>query len=308
VRQFTLCYDLKACSRKRAPFWEQLDSEVEPWRRGRVVLISIGSFYLVLQAAVLRANLLLGNLEALLASAASCAVFWIFFYLIWIGVNWIRWLAGAWLGLSGFAFLIWGLRDQNALALIFGSINLVFATYFCLSPSVYFFAKRQRENRSWLHSGMIVGALLLLSVTFFIGALGLFGYRAHAQTSAIEFAQDAAQRIYGEQDRDWLLQHSTAAALANCKERSVMNVFDEAISFMGRVGHLSAATGNARIFYYFPVSFRGEAHMIVDGVSVYGHARLYFFLVDSGQGWQLQSIWWEHPGTPMPEVEIVKPE
>src|SRR6266702_501096 len=92
--------------------WEQLDSEVEPWRRGRLVLVSIGSFYLLLQVVSLFANLRLGNLEALSVSAASCAVFWLLFYLIWIGVNWIRWVAGAWCGLSGFAYLIWALRDQ----------------------------------------------------------------------------------------------------------------------------------------------------------------------------------------------------
>jgi|GEM_PF-2654198 len=62
-----------------------------------------------------------------------------------------------------------------------------------------------------------------------------------------------------------------------------------------------------RVFYHFPLTFTSEAHMIVDGMSSYGHARLHFFLIDSGHGWQVQSTWWEHPGTPTPETVIAEP-
>ncbi len=282
--------------------WEQLDSDVEPWRRGRIALIVIAAFYVLLQAVTISQSFFAGNLEALLAFAAFCSVFWLSFYLIWIGFNWIRWLAGAWLGLSGFCFLIWALRDGNVVLGVAGSINILIATYFCLSPSVFFFAKRQRENRSWLHSGLVVAGLLLLSLTFFIGAIGLFAYQAHAQVAAIHFTQEAAQHVYGDGDRDWLSQHSTPQALARSDEKSLIAVFEDATRFVGPVTQISRTSGKARVLYRFPATLTCEAHMIADGISAYGHARMYFFIIDSGNGWQLQSTWWEHPGTPMPET------
>jgi len=288
--------------------WEQFDSEVEPWRRGRAALLVMGAFYLLLQGAGVYQTLRLGNFEGLLGSAAFCAVFWLLFYLIWIGVNWIRWLAGAWLGLTGFCLLIWALRDGDMVLSAAGAVNLLIATYFCLSPSVYFFAKRQRENRSWLHSGMVVAAFVLLSFTFFIGTVGLVVYRAHVQQEAIEFAQEAAEHIYGDDDRDWLLRHLTAQAKASDDQRSAINVFNDAIQFMGPVTQISAPSGEARVFYHPLLTFASEAHMVADGMSAYGHARLYFLLIDSGHGWQVQSTWWEHPGTPMPKTVIVNPQ
>jgi hypothetical protein len=212
--------------------WEQLDSDVEPWRRGRVALTSIGIFYLLLQSFSAYQNIKFGNLEALIGFAAFCAVFWLQFYLIWIGVNWIRWLAGAWLGLSGFCFLIWALRDGDLVLGAAGATSLLIATYFCLSPFVYFFARQQRENRSWLHSGMVVAAFVFLSFTFFMGAVGLLVYRAHAQAAAIEFTQEAAEHIYGEQDRDWMFAHLSPMDLAASTSES-LNVF-----FVQNVGRL----------------------------------------------------------------------
>src|SRR5437899_3246249 len=129
--------------------WEQLDSEVEPWRRGRVALISIAALNFVLQALDIALHMLLGDIERVLFDAAVFVLFWLQFYFIWIGVHWIRWLAGAWAGVTGFCFIIWAVRDNNPVMGVFGAINLMVATYFCFSSSVYFFAKRQRETIRW---------------------------------------------------------------------------------------------------------------------------------------------------------------
>ena len=291
-------YDSASMPEETRSLWEQYHSEVEPWRRGRAVLLVIGSFYLVLQLLGLSAALIVGNLEAFLASAAFCAVFWLLFYLIWIGVNWVRWAAGAWSGFNGFACLIWSLRDNNGWLALVGSINLLIGAYFCLSPSVYFFAKRQRENRSWFHSGLVAGVFVLLSVTFASGAVALVQYRAHIQAGAIEFATEALQRMYGDQERDWLIQHSIPEALDNRQRTAVLRMFDEATRYVGPVHQISAATGDARLFYRFPTSFVSEANLMADGESAYGHTCLYLSIVNLGQHWQVQWTWWEHPGTP----------
>ena len=100
---------------------------------------------------------------------------------------------------------------------------------------------RQRENRSWLHSGLVVAGLLLLSLTFFIGAIGLFAYQAHAQVAAIHFTQEAAQHVYGDGDRDWLSQHSTPQALARSDgvEEAVVNFATERATVRFRPSEVS---------------------------------------------------------------------
>ncbi len=280
--------------------WEQLDSEVEPWRRGRMVLISIGIFYLLLQSFSVYQNVKFGNLEAVIGFAAFCAVFWLQFYFIWIGVNWIRWLAGAWLGLSGFCFLIWALRDGDLLLGAAGATNLLIATYFCLSSSVYFFARQQRENRSWLHSGMVVAALVLVSFTFFMGAVGLFAYRAHAQAAAIEFTQEAAEHIYGEQDRDWMFAHLSPVDVAASTPESLNAFFVQNVGRLGPVLQISTPTASVRVIYHFPTQFISRAQLAAEGKSSFGPVRVHFWIADYGNGWQIDRTWWERTYTEKP--------
>ena len=280
-------------SEQTRSLWEQLDSEVEPWRRGRMALLLIGAFYLLLQAFSVYQSVKLGNLEALMGFAAFCAVFWLLFYLIWIGVNWIRWLAGAWQGLSGFCFLIWALRDGDLVLGAAGATNFLIATYFVLSPSVYFFAKRQRANRSWLHSGMVVAVFVLLSFTLLMGAVGLVGYRARAQAAATEFTLEAAQHIYGEQDREWMFAYLSPVDLAASSPESLNAFFVQNVGRLGPVLQISTPTGTVRLTYHFPTQFVFTAQLAADAKSAHGPVRIHFWISDKGDGWKIDRTWWE---------------
>ena len=287
--------------RETRSLWEQLDSEVEPWRRGRMVLVSIAAFYLVLQGYIVYQDLLNENLEQLLAVGASCAVFWLLFYLIWIGVNWVRWLAGAWLGLSGFCFFIWGFRDSDWALFVAGLINLLIATYFCLSPAVYFFAQRQREKRSWLYSGMVVAVFVLLSFAFFMTCIGFFAYHAQAEASAVEFTQEAAIHIYSDQEREWMFANLAAVDVAASTPKSLNAFFDQNVGRLGPVLQISTPTASSvRLFYHFPKEFTFTAAVSADGKSSYGPVRIYFWISDDGNGWRIDRTWWERTYTESP--------
>ena len=280
--------------------WEQFDSEVEPWRRGRMVLVTIGLFYVLLQGFSIYQNLKLGNLEGLMGFAAFCAVFWLQFYLIWIGVNWVRWLAGAWQGLSGFSFLIWALRDGDMVLATAGATNLLIATYFCLSPSIYFFAKRQRENRSWLHSGMVVAVFVLLSFSCFIGAVGLVLYRAHVQQAAIEFTQEAAEHIYTDQDREWMFAHFSPVEIGATSPEDLNAFFRQNVGRVAPVLQISTPTGPVWLIYHFPAEFVWKAQLATEGNSGYGPVRIHFWISDVGDGWRIDRAWWEPAYTEKP--------
>ena len=87
--------------------WEQYDSEVEPWRRGRVILVLIGALNLVLQGPNITAQIALANIELLLPTISAFVVFWLL--LIGSGgllVGGVRWSASLFSFAAGFMVTI----------------------------------------------------------------------------------------------------------------------------------------------------------------------------------------------------------
>ena len=100
--------------------WEQYDSEVEPWRRGRAFLICFGTLTAISDLFACAAFILSGQIETLFIFAAIRTVFWIQFYFIWIGVHWVRWLQGAFNMAHGFVLFFWSLQNESGAVMTFG--------------------------------------------------------------------------------------------------------------------------------------------------------------------------------------------
>ena len=251
--------------------WEQFDSEVEPWRRGRFVLILIGLLNFVIQALNLTGHIILGDIERLLPLVSVFVLFWLQFYLIWIGINWIRWLAGAWSGLTGFAFLIWGWVDGNSFLVVFGCINLAAGTYLGLSPSVYFFAKRQRERRNWMYSLSVAAIFGLIFLSFFMGSAGLSAFKAQLEEEGWEFADQAFTRIFTEHDADFLLDRMTERGLAVSGGRAeVAKFLNNTALQAGDVHDIKRAIISLKLTYSFPTNFDCAGTITAEGIGTQG--------------------------------------
>src|SRR5215210_1452118 len=110
--------------------WEIYDSEIEPWRKGRRILISIGGFFFASQLVTFAVFALGGDLLKALIYAGNTVLFWFVFYLIWIGVHWLRWICGGWNMIIGFCMIIWGWRDSDGIGAMFGLICFVVGVCF----------------------------------------------------------------------------------------------------------------------------------------------------------------------------------
>ena len=280
--------------------WEQYDSEVEPWRRGRAALVIIGLFYFLLQAAVFIAAVKAGNIEAIVLFSSICAVFWLLCYFIWIGVHWIRWLAGAWSGLNAFILLIWALTDSNGLFATIGSINLIIAAYLCFSSSVFFFAKHQQEKRNWLHSLAVGTVFVLLFLTFFAGGIGLLVYHARLYADAVHFADQAAEHIYTDQDSEWMFANFSADEIAAVSPESLRGFFRDNVGRIGPVLQISPPSGTVWFIYHFPAEIIARAELSAEGKSSFGPVRLHFSISDPGDGWKIDRTWSERTYTERP--------
>ncbi len=282
-------------AKEERSLWEQLDSDVEPWRRGRLVLVLIALLNLVCQALVFAWGIVLGETEGLLWLVTVSVLFWLQFYLIWIGVHWIRWLAGASAGLTGFAYVIWGVRDGNLFEIAFGCIDLFIGAYLGLSPSVYFFAKHQQERRSWFHSLAVAAVFVVLFMTLFLGTVGLSAYRAQLENEACDFADDAFVRIFAHHDTYFFLEHMTEQALVAGGGRGQLTKFLQYTTLQaGDVHEIKRAAAQLRLTYSWPDKLGCTGSANAEGIGARGPVQLQLILIRSAQGWRIEDLSWRY--------------
>ena len=291
-----MCYNSAAITtaEETRSLWEQLDSEVEPWRRGRFALVLIALLNVALQGVDVALHVILGDIERVLIIAGVFALFWLQFYFIWIGVHWIRWLAGAWSALTGFCFVIWAVRDNNPVFGLFGAINLIVAGYLCLSSSVYFFAKRQHESVRWKDALGVAAVCFLVLGSIGAAMLGVWGFRIQQLREALEFGNVAADHIYVDSDFDWALSRITHTSLQRGGRQRLDSFFEDKKRRLGAVRQISEPRGTLRVRYRFPVDFEWSVHVISHAESDDGPANLHFILSKTTRDWQIDHIWWEY--------------
>jgi hypothetical protein len=139
----------------------------------------------------------------------------------------------------------------------------------------------------------VVAVFVLVSFTFLIGAIGLFAYRAQAQAEAIEFTQEAAEHIYGEQDRDWMIAHLPPGEVAAIPPESLNAFFAQNVGRLGPLVQISTPNGSVRVVYHFPTQFIFRAQIAAEGKSSYGPVRVHFWVSNYGNGWEIDRMWWE---------------
>lgn len=221
-------------AKEERSLWEIYDSEIPPWRRGRNILLCIALFNFALQLLFFGAVALSGTIDRLFLVAGLAVLFWLLFYFVWIGVHWLRWVWGGLNLLSGFCWLIYAWRDESALETIFAVTNFLGGAFLC-SPSVYFFALRQKEKVRWKESA-VVGAICLFTLgNIFAGSVGFRFLSEQRAADACRFANSAAEIIYHDRDRMWAVKHATQKSLANNGQERMSAFFQDSLVKLGSV-------------------------------------------------------------------------
>lgn len=231
------------------PLWREVVGETEPWRRGRLFLVLLAIWTFLMQCLAIGPQILLGRIDLVLAGSVSALIVWLLFYFVWIGVHWVRWLIGGFMGLVAFANLIWGTRDGNALRMIDGSIGLPVAGYLGLAPSVYFFALRQKEVVRWKESLVVAAVFALLLLSVGAGILALYGCKAHLENRA--FADKAFRRVFVDGDTNFLRSHATERLMQEEGWEKLSRFMAGRYMAIGVVRDVRPARGNA-FGYAFP--------------------------------------------------------
>jgi hypothetical protein len=273
---------------------EVVIGDTEPWRRGRLFLVAVAILSLLSQGFVLLSGIIAGYIEFVLVQGIVSLLFWFQFYFIWIGIHWVRWFNGGLNALYGFALLIWGFRDGNTISGIIGLYSLVVGCYMAFAPSVYFFAKRQRETVRRGEALAIALVFLVLLGTLFAGIFGLVGYRAALEREARDFADIAFRRIFTDHDTQFLIEHASDRLLKNPGGRAELTRFLQGATMgAGDVHDVQAPAGSLRFRYSFPLQLTTEGPMMSVGMGRRSRIRMMLIVGDANGAWQIHEIrWW----------------
>lgn len=276
------------------PLWrEVVIGDPEPWRRGRLFLILLGAFTLLLQGLGIASLVITGRIELVPLQGIFVLLFWLQFYFIWIGVHWVRWLNGGWSALYGFALIIWGFRDGSAIAGAIGLYSFVVGCYLAFAPSVYFFAKRQKETVRRMESLAIAGVFVVLLGSLVASVFGLMGYKAGLEREAREFADRAFRRIFADHDTAFFLEHASDRLVTAAGDRAALTKFlQEATMRAGDVHEIERPVGSLRFWYSFPLRLSSEGPMTAAGKGDRQRIRMHLLIGDASGDWQIHAIRW----------------
>jgi hypothetical protein len=276
--------------------WEQYDSEVEPWRSGRLFLIFFAALSAVSDLLVCATFISRGLIEPLLVFAALRVLFWLQFYFVWIGVHWVRWLQAALNMFQGFAVFVRSLQGESGAIMVFGIFMMGTGAYLAFGPPVYFFAKRQQEKRNWLESLMVAAVFVLLLSSLTAGILGLFQYKVRTQEDARNFTDTAFARIFADHDTYFFLDHVTARMLAPPYGRGYLTKFlQDATIFAGDVQNIRKANGSILLRFAFPFTLFSDGEMGTEGIGTRGRVLLRLRVVGNAGDWKIDNVGWWYP-------------
>lgn len=276
------------------PLWREVVGDTEPWRRGRLFLVLLAIWALISQLLLIGSQILVGRIDVVLAAAIGALIWWLLFYFIWIGVHWVRWLSAGFSGLMAFANLIWGILYGNPVRLIDGLIAFPLAAYLGLAPSVYFFARRQKETVRWKES-LIVGAVFaLLLVSFGTGLVTLASYKTHLESRGRAFANRAFRQVFVDGDTEFLKKHATARLMQEEGWERLSWFMADRYMRVGVARDLRPARGRLRFWFRLPATVGSEGQMSTYAHSEHGPVRFDARIGEAGGEWQIDSIWWRY--------------
>lgn len=181
----------------------------EPWRQGRAAIIWISLLVIVVQSSLVVLSFLASDVREVILRALAGSMAGLLLFLTWIGQNWVRWAVAPFFAFYGFRSLVWGIVYQRGELLLVGVGTLIIFGYLAFSPSVYAFARRQRERIRLLESLAVGAGFLLVMASLGSALLGFHMYKRSVEADAVEFAQLTFRRVFINRDPGFLESHST---------------------------------------------------------------------------------------------------
>jgi hypothetical protein len=271
------------------PLWKEVLGDAEPQRQGRQAVIVVTILILFGEAVKIFGALMSGKLRNFFVQVIVAWVVALLLYFVWIGQSWARWLLAPVYGIGGCWDFIWGIIAGDGLRIVLGVGELIVFCYLVVSPSVWVFARHQREHiRRW-EVLAISGAFLLVFVSVASAALAFFNYERTLKADATEFAAMAFHRVFENRDAAYLAEHSSRER-KNSSPESFINWIGAQLGDVRSVGPLGTSFQVKFVPYHFEL--RGKVRSRV----VFESGPVWITIQISGRepDWEIDHVSWDY--------------
>ncbi|MGH8095612.1 MAG: hypothetical protein ACREIF_19450 [Chthoniobacterales bacterium] len=274
--------------REPGPLWLESIPDREPWRRGRGAICFITFFILLGEAVFLGGSILRRKLQTFLLAVVLGMAACFFLYFIWIGRNWPRWIIAPLFACFGFSSVVWGMSEGDGALFVLGIGGLIFFCYLVLAPSVYAFARHQRE-RIKLGESLVVGlVLLLVLISFGSGLFAFYSYVIGLEREATGFAATAFDQVFIYHDEEFLQSNLKDEKRAMTPHRFIDRLQNE-LGEPRSVGKLEQSFTTRLVAHHLWVDGKFRVPVIYDS---YNSVWINIEVSRIGEGWQIDHIGW----------------
>lgn len=277
-------------SPEAGPLWREVLGDAEPLRRGRHAVIVVSILILLGEAVIVVAALMSGDPHEFFIQLLIGWVVALLLYFVWIGQTWARWLLAPIFLIDGCWNFIWGIIGSDGLRIVLGIGELIVFVYLAISPSVYVFARAQRERINRWEVLAISGVFLLILVSFGSGVLAFYNYQNTLKAEAMEFASLTFHRVFENRDPEYLAEHSSKTRRRFISAQGFVNRIN---TELGEVKDVGPVGTSFRIKF---VPYHLELHGTAKARVVFETAPMWVSIQISGKepDWEIDHISWDY--------------
>jgi hypothetical protein len=271
------------------PLWREVLGDAEPRRRGREAIIVVSILILLGEAVKVVGVMMGGDIPAFFLQVVIAWLVTLLLYFVWIGQNWARWLLAPVFCINGGWDFIWGLIGSDGLRIVVGIGELIVFCYLAISPSVYVFAREQRERINRWEVLAISGTFLLVLGSIGSAILAFYIYQNRLKAEANEFAGLSFHRVFENRDADYLAEHSSKTRKYSSPQAFINRINAE----LGEVKSVGPVGTSFRMkFVYDHFELRGTARARV----IFDSGPLWVSIQISGRepDWEIEHISWNY--------------
>jgi hypothetical protein len=272
-----------------SPLWKEVLGDAEPQRRGREAVIVVTIVIFLGEAGRVLAALMSGNPRDFFVQILTAWVVALLLYFVWIGQSWARWILAPVFGINGCWDFVWGIVNGDGLRIVIGIGELIVFTYLAISPSVYAFARHQRERIQRWEVLAISAVFLLVFLSLGSGILAFSAFQNRLKAEGSEFAAMAFHRVFENRDPTYLAEHSSAGR----RYSSPQNFINRINSELGEIKNVGPLGTSFRIKFV-------PNHFVVHGTArvrvVFESAPMWVSIDVSRQeaDWEIDHISWDY--------------
>jgi hypothetical protein len=271
------------------PLWREVLGDAEPHRRGREAIIVVSVLILLGEAAKVVATMMGGDVPVFFLRVVTAWLVSLLLYFVWIGQTWARWLLAPVFGINGCWDFIWGIVGSDGLRIVVGIGELIVFCYLVISPSVYVFAREQRERIKRWEVLAISGVFLLVLGSVGSAILAFYIYQNRLKAEAAEFAGLSFHRVFENRDAEYLAQHSSKTRKYTSPQ-TLINRINGELGEVRSVGPVGTSFRIKFVLDHFELRGTARARLIFDS------APLWVSIEISGRepDWEIEHISWNY--------------